>query len=228
MNILIIGATSGIGNKLWRYYSSSGNIVTAMGRRHEELDKMKNRMPDNTIPVQCDIADIDAFNTSFGDIAGKLTSIDLAIVCAGVGELNPGLDINTELNTLKVNIQGWTNCVDTIYNHFSKQGYGHLVTVTSIGGLRPEPTAPSYGASKAYQINYTKALQRKSRGSGILVTEIRPGLFDTRMAKGDGLFWVMPLSEVTAATIRAIGKKQSRAIINRRWRTINYFLKYLS
>lgn len=228
MNILIIGATSGIGNQLWRHYSTSGNVVTVMGRRREELDKMVKLMPDNTIPFQCDISDPASFNSSFNEIVSNLRSIDLAIVCAGVGELNPELDINTELDTLKVNVLGWTNCVDAIYNHFSKQGYGHLVTVTSIGGLQPTPIAPSYSASKAFQINYTKSLQKKSGGTGIRVTEIRPGLFDTRMAKGDGLFWVMPSAKVTAAIIQAINKKRNRVIVNRRWRIINYFLKHFA
>ena len=58
--------------------------------------------------------------------------------------------------------------------------------------------APAYSASKAYQINYTKALQRKSNGTGVVVTEIRPGLVDTRMAKGDRLFWVMPVDKVAS------------------------------
>lgn len=49
MNILIIGATSGIGNNLWRHYCSTGNMVSVVGRRHDELDKMVNIAPDNTM-----------------------------------------------------------------------------------------------------------------------------------------------------------------------------------
>lgn len=226
MNILIVGATSGIGNKLWHYYSSNNNKVLAFGRRLEELDKMAAAAPDNTIPLQGDIADLNSFNKSFNDIINKLNTIDLAIVCASIGELNPDLDIPTELATLQVNVQGWTNCVDIIYKHFEKQGHGHLVTITSIGGLQASPVAPSYSASKAFQINYTKSLLNKAKGSDIIVTEVRPGLVDTRMAKGDGLFWVMPLEKVTASIIKSIKKKHKRVIIDCRWRIINYILKH--
>ncbi|MDE6685081.1 MAG: SDR family NAD(P)-dependent oxidoreductase [Duncaniella sp.] len=126
----------------------------------------------------------------------------------------------------KRQVQGWTNCVVRAYKQLSEQGVGHLVTITSVGGLQPTPVAPSYSASKAYQINYTKSLQAKSKGTGIFVTEIRPGLVDTRMAKGEGLFWVMPLDKVTRAIIRAIDRKRTRLIVTRRWRVLNYLLKH--
>lgn len=226
MNAIIIGATSGIGQSLWRHYASLGWNVAVMGRRKDELDKMKSIFPEHTIPVCCDIADLDSFNEAFICILGKLTGIDLVIVCAGVGELNPTLDVSTEISTLDVNVHGWTNCVDTAYNHFVKQGYGHLVTITSVGGLQPTPIAPAYSASKAFQINYTKSLQRKSKGSSVAVTEIRPGLVDTRMAKGEGLFWVMPLEKTVAKIIKAIDGKRKRAIVDSRWHAVNFLLKH--
>ena len=46
------------------------------------------------------------------------------------------------------------------------------------------------------------------------------------MAKGEGLFWVMPLDKVTRAIIRAIDRKRPRLIVTRRWRVLNYLLKH--
>ncbi len=226
MNIFIIGATSGIGHELWQFYSSQGNRVAVTGRRNREIDLMIKKSSNNTIGYPCDISDINAFNDVFDKVLKEFTTIDLIIVCAGIGELNPGLDIGTELATIRVNVEGWTNCVDKAYNVFFDQKHGHLVVVTSVGGLLPETVAPSYSASKAYQINYTKALQRKAKGTGIKVTEIRPGLINTRMAKGEGLFWVMPLEKVTKAVIKAIDNRRSQVIIDSRWRLINFILKH--
>ncbi|MBD5285264.1 MAG: SDR family NAD(P)-dependent oxidoreductase [Bacteroides sp.] len=226
MNILIIGATSGIGNKLWQHYSSKGNKVAVIARRKEELEKMAQSAPGNTICKACDVADIESFSTAFLNIIEQLKPLDLIIVCAGIGELNPSLDIETELSTVRVNVLGWTNCVDMAYNYFTDQGKGHLVTFTSIGGLQPTPIAPSYSSSKAFQINYTKSLQQKSRKSGIVVTEIRPGLINTRMAKGEGLFWVMPLDKAANAAIKTIERRKKLAIISKRWRVINFLLKH--
>ena len=156
----------------------------------------------------------------------KFGHLDMAIICAGVGELNPKLELSTELPTLSVNVNGWTNAIDSIYKIFEDQKSGHLVTITSVGGLQPTPMAPSYSASKAFQINYTKSLQQKSKGTTVVVTEIRPGLVNTRMAKGEGLFWVMPLDKVTNKIINAISHKKTLKIVTTRWRIINWVLKH--
>ena len=140
--------------------------------------------------------------------------------------MNPDLNADTELTTIRVNVEGWTNCADKAYNLFLNQKRGHLVVITSVGGLLPSSIAPSYSASKAYQINYIKAIQKKSKNTGVDVTEIRPGLIDTRMAKGEGLFWVMPLDKVTKNIIKAIENKHHRLILDRRWRVINFFLRH--
>ncbi len=227
MNVFIIGATSGIGHELWKHYVAKGDKVAVIGRRKTEIDSMVLDEPDNTVGIASDISNIEAFNDAFDKVIKDFTTLDLIIICAGIGDLNPELDVRAELSTVRVNVEGWTNCVDRAYNLFSGQQYGHLVAITSVGGLQPTPVAPSYSASKAYQINYTKALQRKSKGTAITVTEIRPGLVDTRMAKGEGLFWVMPLDKVVRATIKAIGRKRSRLIIDGRWRLINFLLKHM-
>lgn len=226
MNILIIGATSGIGHQLWRYYVSRDNLVAVVGRRKAELDEMTETAPSNTLAYACDIAEIESFNDLFPEILVEIKTLDLVILCAGIGELNPGLDVETELAILKVNVEGWTNCVDRVYNQLAEQRRGHIVTITSVGGMQASPVAPSYSASKAFQINYTKALQRKAKGTGVVVTEIRPGLVDTRMAKGDGLFWVMPLDRVVDLIIHTIERKRPRLIANRRWRFLNFLLKH--
>lgn len=54
-------------------------------------------------------------------------------------------------------------------------------------------------------------------GNHIHVTDIRPGLVDTAMAKGDGLFWVMPVDKVADQIISAIRKKKTKAYVTKRW-----------
>ncbi len=226
MNILIIGATSGIGHKLWQHYSSNGNRIAVIGRRKDEIESMMRECPDYTIGFQCDISDIQKFNDTFDEVLKELITLDLVVLCAGIGELNPDLHVETELATVRVNVEGWTNCVDKAYNQFFLQKHGHLAVITSVGGLQPTPIAPSYSASKAFQINYIKAIQKKSKATGVDVTEIRPGLIDTRMAKGEGLFWVMPVDKVTTKIIKAIDNKSRRLILDGRWRIINFLLKH--
>lgn len=164
-----------------------------MGRRKNLLEEISSSNPSTTLPLSVDISDCKAFERALKEVLERFQQIDLAIICASIGDLNPSLEISQELDTLATNIVGWTNVIDTLYNYFEEQGQGHIVSITSIGGMQPTPIAPSYSASKAFQINYTKSLQAKAKKSQLCITEIRPGLVNTRMAKGEGLFWVMPV-----------------------------------
>ena len=124
--------------------------------------------------------------------------MDLCVVSAGTGDLNPGLDYALEEPAIRTNVVGWTAAVDWAYGRFEERGGGHLVVITSVGGLRGGGAAPAYNASKAYQINYAEGLRQRAAKSGLPlpVTDIRPGFVATEMAKGEGLFWVMPVDRV--------------------------------
>ena len=124
---------------------------------------------------------------------------------------------------------GWTFVIDTLYNLFEQQNHGHLVAITSAGGLRGEPMAPAYSATKAYQINYMEALRKKAfkAGNKIVVTDIRPGLVDTAMAKGDNLFWVMPVDKVARQISTAIRRKKSKLYVTKRWHILAVINKFL-
>ena len=81
MNILIIGATSGIGRRLWEHYVSSGHNVIVVGRRKELLDNMARSCPEHTLPVLCDISQTESFDNALGSIIQKHSRIDLALFC---------------------------------------------------------------------------------------------------------------------------------------------------
>jgi short-subunit dehydrogenase len=219
MNIIVIGATSGIGKALFEKYVKEENRLGIIGRRTQLLDELKHQYPSKTHNATADITKQDEVEQAISSLQKKLGSIDLAFVCSGMGDLNPSLDYNVERPTIDTNVIGWTFVVDMLYNLFEQQGHGHLVAITSVGGLRGEPMAPAYSATKAYQINYMEALRKKAYKSDnrICVTDIRPGLVDTAMAKGDGLFWVMPVDKVADQIISAIRKKKSKVYVTKRW-----------
>ena len=227
--IIIIGATSGIGKALFEKYAADGNHVGIVGRRTNLLDELREQYPANTLTATADITKTDEAEKAISDLIARLGHVDLAIVCSGTGELNPTLDYTLEHPTIDTNVTGWTFVIDTFYHIFEKQGHGHLVAITSAGGLRGEPMAPAYSASKAYQINYMEALRKKAYKScnHIHVTDIRPGLVDTAMAKGEGLFWVMPVEKVASQIVAAIRKQKSKAYVTKRWHVLAIINKNL-
>ena len=229
MNILIIGATSGIGKALFKLYIKDNHRIAIVGRRTHLLDELSRKHPSNTFAATADITKQDEIEQAIHLLYRELGNIDLAIICSGTGDLNPSLEYSIELLTIETNVMGWTSVIDTLYNLFEQQNHGHLVAITSAGGLRGEPMAPAYSATKAYQINYMEALRKKAfkAGNKIVVTDIRPGLVDTAMAKGDNLFWVMPVDKVAHQISTAIRRKKSKLYVTKRWHVLAVINKFL-
>ena len=127
MNILIIGATSGIGKALFEKFVSEGNHLGIVGRRTNLLDELQLQHPDKTFSFAADITKQDEIEQAIHTLCEKLGNIDIAIVCSGIGDLNPSLAYALEQPTIETNVKGWTFVIDTLYHIFEKQGYGHLV-----------------------------------------------------------------------------------------------------
>lgn len=229
MNIVIIGATSGIGEALFEKYANAVDRIGIVGRRQYLLEKLQQKHPLKTIVAKADITILKEIEQAINILLKEMERIDLAIVCSGTGDINAKLDFAAERPAIDTNVLGWTFVIDMLYHVFEKQGYGHLVAITSVGGLRGEPMAPAYSATKGYQINYMEALRKRAYKDGghIRVTDIRPGLVDTAMAKGDGLFWVMPVEKVAIQIVAAIRKQKSKAYVTKRWHILAIINKNL-
>ena len=59
------------------------------------------------------------------------------------------------------------------------------------------------------------------------MTDIRPGLVATAMAKGEGLFWVMPPDKAARQMLRALRRRKRMAVVTRRWRIAAWLLRRL-
>ena len=89
--------------------------------------------------------------------------------------------------------------------------------------------APAYNASKAYQINYAEGLRQRFARLRIPVriTDVRPGLTATAMARGEGLFWVQPVAKTVRQILRAVERRRHVAVVTRRWRIAAWLLRHL-
>jgi short-subunit dehydrogenase len=225
---IIIGATTGIGKGLAKILSNNNYRIGLTGRRLELLNELKSENP-NFYVKSFDINDTNVVGQKLDELAAELGGLDIIIICSGIGDLNENLDFEIEKRTILTNVFGFTCVADWAFNYFEKQKSGHLVAISSIGGLRGSRQAPAYNATKAYQINYLEGLRQKAKklNTPIFVTDIRPGLVDTQMAKGEGLFWVMPVEKVVRQIFRAIIDKKKVAYITKRWRIIALILKQI-
>jgi len=224
---IIIGATSGIGKGLAKILADNNYSVGITGRRTELLDELKNENPNSCYTRTFDITEITKIFENLDALKKELGGLDLLVISSGTGDLNENLDFEIEKRTIDTNVRGFTCIVDWAFNYFESQKSGHLVAITSVGGLRGSRMAPAYNATKAFQINYLEGLRQKAKNlkTNIIVTEVRPGFVDTDMAKGEGLFWVAPVSKATKQIYIAIERKRAHVYVTKRWRLVGWLLK---
>lgn len=213
-----MGASSGIGAGLASYYLGSGFKVIACARRAEQITI---NMP-NVNAFRLDVTDFAQLEDTLNEIVRSTDCIDLIINCIGIGELNTSLDSSLDSSMIETNVKSFTLLSNWAYNFFNKQGHGHYAAISSIAGLRGGKDSLVYNASKAFQINYLEGLQHKAakESKSIFISDIRPGLVDTAMAKGEGLFWVMPVEKVVKQIVRGIHQKKRVITVTKRWRLL--------
>jgi short-subunit dehydrogenase len=224
---IIIGATSGIGKGLAKLLSDNNYVVGIMGRRTELLEKLKSEKPNSYFIKTFDVTDIKIAVEKLDELKTELGGLDLLIISSGTGDLNDNLDFEIEKRTIDTNVLGFTCIANWAFNLFEKQKFGHLVAISSVGGFRGSRQAPSYNATKAFQINYLEALRQKASKlkQPIFVTDIRPGFVDTDMAKGEGQFWVATVDKATRQIFDAINGKKKIVYVTKRWLLIAIILK---
>ena len=223
---IIFGATSGIGKELAKILVNDGYQVLITGRRLEKLKEIQETNPKNYFIKQHDITNIESSDVLFANL--PFEKVDLIVLSSGVGEPNYKLAYEVDLPTIETNVLGTTKLMQLAYNLFRKQGFGHLVGITSIASIIGNRHVPAYFASKAYQSSYLESLWMKAQRSkaNITVTNILPGFVDTKMAKGD-TFWMAPLDKACKQIYTAIKKKKKKAYVTKRWRLVAWYFRLM-
>lgn len=226
---IIIGATSGIGKELAKILEINGYELGIVGRRKNLLQDLKKELNVKTYIKEVDISETEISIKKINELISEIGSIDLFVISAGVGHINRELLWSLEKNTIEINVLGFTAMANVAIQCFYNQGYGHLVGISSIASIRGSSEAPAYNASKSFVSNYLEGIKQKvvKDKKSIRITEVQPGLVDTDMAKGEGLFWVASKEKSAKQIYKAIEKKKEHVYITKRWRVIAWLLKLI-
>ena len=224
--VVIVGATSGIGRELARLYLREGAMVGVTGRRQDLLDSLAAEFPDQVFSACYDVME-PAGIEQLADLVRRMGGMDTLIYSSGYGEVSKELSATIDDNTTAINVRGFLDTVHFGWNHFVNQGSGRLATISSIASNRGSSRAPAYSASKAFQSNFFEGLAIKARKSGgsIKVVDVQPGFVNTKMAQGEGLFWVAPVEKAAMQIKRAIDRGRRRVYVTRRWALIAWLMK---
>jgi len=226
--VIIVGASSGVGRELAVKYAAGGCLVGITGRRENLLNQLKEQFPAHIVVRSFDVTTDDSSKHIKGLIS-ELGGLDLLIYNAGYGDPSLHLDPEVEDLTTKTNVNGFVSVVTVAFNYFVEKGHGHIALTSSVGALRGNSWAPSYSASKAFMSVYAEGLNLKANKlkKNIVVTDIRPGFIDTKMAKGNSRFWVAPVDKAATQIIHAIDRKKRVAYVTKRWWLVAQLMKLI-
>lgn len=183
-NILITGASSGIGEALAVYYAQNGaeNLFLS-GRDEVRLQQVKERceaLGAKVWPQKMDVTNRQKMETW---IRGCNDKAELHLVFANAGVSTGEETVENIYNTFNTNVMGVLNTVTPAAELFKqRQGGEKIIAITaSIAGYHGLPACPSYSATKACVKAYGEALRNSLCADGIQVNVICPGFVKSRI-----------------------------------------------
>ena len=218
--VIITGATSGIGRELARQLSDKGAILGLTGRREHLLEEVKQELQTRVYTSVMDVAQPDEAQNRLRSLISEMGGLDIIVLNAGVSIKSEEFSWQTERQIIDTNVTGFCALLNTAFHHFAEQKHGHIVGISSIASLLPNPGSMGYNASKAFVSNYLQGVRMRIKKSGlpITVTDILPGYIHTPMtARRTDMFWVSSVDKATRQIVRAIEKQKFKAYITRRW-----------
>lgn len=216
MNIVIVGASSGLGFETAKQYIAQGHRLGVAARRLEALQPLVELAPDRVVAHRIDVNDADA-PQQLDALIEAIGGMDVYLHSSGVGSHNPTLELQPELDCVRTNALGFTALVVTAYRYFQRtRRRGHIAAISSIAGTKGIGLSPSYSATKRMNGVYLEALEQLARMQGldITFTDIQPGFVTTPIIEGRRYPFQMEVDEGARHIINAIARRKRVAIFN--------------
>lgn len=187
-NVMVTGATSGIGEACAKKFAQGGYDVIITGRRKEKLDTLKKELENmgaEVLAMQFDVREREAAKKAIEFLKGKWATIDVLINNAG---LALGLDKEYEGDfedwdiMIDTNIKGLLNMTRFVVPAMVKRNEGHVINIGSVAGDAAYANGNVYCATKAAVKTITDGLRIDVAESNVRVTNIKPGLVQTNFS----------------------------------------------
>jgi short-subunit dehydrogenase len=178
--VLITGASRGLGRAIAEAFAWRGAVLGLVARSEPELRQLVDELPDAGHKILiADVGDrrqMASAIEAFGDI-------DVLVANAGVARYLNFVDLPLEEaeRMTRVNWLGTLYTVKPALGRMIERGSGSVVIMSSGAGLRAFPQASIYGATKAAQLAFGRALQHELDGTGVNVTIVMPGELKTHL-----------------------------------------------
>lgn len=208
----ITGASSGIGLAIAEHLARAGAAVVLGARRGERLQSAAAVIRAGggaAEPVVMDVTsgdDVERFVAQASQTFGRL---DIVVCNAGFGYYGTVEQTDPDImrRMMDVNFFGTFLTARAALPHFRRQGYGHLVIVSSIVGRRGIAQMSGYSATKAAQVGFAESLRTEFAGTDVHVSVVLPVSTETEFRAA--------MARDYGQTIKGLGPKQSSDVVAR-------------
>ena len=190
------GASSGFGREWAEAALDRGDHVAATARSLDRLEDLVHRYGDAVLPLQLDVTDRTQVRTAVAEAHTRLGRLDVVVNNAGFGQLGMVEELTEDdiRASLETNFLGTLWVTQAVLPILRSQGKGHIVQVTSEGGITAFAQFGAYHASKWAVEGLTQSLRAEVAAFGIHVTCVEPGPYATGFG-GTGLRSSAPLAD---------------------------------
>ncbi len=177
---VVTGASSGIGAEIARELASRGHGLVLVARRRERLEELRDELTDRGVRIEvipADLGDRADRARLAADIEATDLQVDILVNNAGLSTTGAAhrAEVDAELNMVEVDVAAVIDLCTRFLPAMVQRRRGGVLNVASTAGFQPLPGQAGYGASKAFVLSYTRAINGELHGTGVSATALCPG-----------------------------------------------------
>ncbi|GAA2248082.1 SDR family oxidoreductase [Herbiconiux moechotypicola] len=207
----ITGTSRGFGREWAIAALERGDSVAATARDTASLGDLVERFGERILPLQLDVTDREADFAAVTEAYNYFGRLDVVVNNAGYGQFGfiEELSEKEARDQIETNVFGALWITQAALPYLRAQGSGHIVQVSSIGGISAFQNIGIYNASKWALEGFSQSLAQEVASFGVKVTLVEPGGFSTDWA-GDSAKTATPLPDYEAAHAAAAELRRTR------------------
>lgn len=171
---VITGASSGMGREFVRQLDGKFDEIWGIALEKEGLLKVKEEIKTPFVVLDFDLTKDESFEKYTKMLSDEGVVIDWLVNASGFGKFgrHDEIDVESSANMIDLNCKALLKMTE-LSLPYMKEG-GRISNIASVAGFQPIPYIATYGATKAFVISYSRALNQELRPRKIKITTICP------------------------------------------------------